>query len=257
MNIKHTLINLTEFNLNKNYVHFKNDAIGKWIVELGSWEPHITELMVTYIKNGDNCLDIGSNFGYHSITMSMLVGESGKTFSFEPMKAFYHLILANSHLNNLDNLFVFNKAVGKENTSVYIQEPNVDTSYIINHGDTSITTIQTGRKVEMVTIDTLDLPKIKFIKLDVQGHELMVLQGAKNKILHDKPFMIIEMEPHQVSKFGYTIEELITFIIIELKYDVYQMVTAYPFDFLCVPKNNKIDTTFETFKLIQIFLTKS
>jgi hypothetical protein len=147
---------------------------------------------------------------------------------------------------------VFNNAVGDSEQEVFISEPNTNPGESINHGDTSISKNNVGQQVKMVVVDALELPKINFIKLDVQGCELPVLKGAKNKILKDKPVMIVEIEDFQLAKFGYTPDELVSFIKEDLQYDMYQMMTKYPADFLCVPKDAKINTNFKTFKLNQI-----
>jgi FkbM family methyltransferase len=247
-----TTLSLTEFGINKNYAFLSNDAIGNTIKKEGCWEEHITELLVGYIKPTFNCLDIGANFGYHTITMGILTKGCGKVFSFEPMRLFYHQVNANAHLNELLNVQVFNNAVGDTEEYVFIPEPNIFSNKYVNHGDTSITKNDKGQQVKMVIIDSVKLPTINFIKLDVQGCELPVLKGAKNKILKDKPVMIVEIEDFQLAKFGYTPQQLISFIKDDLGYDMYQMVTKYPADFLCVPQNSKINTQFKTFNLKQI-----
>ena len=247
--MKYKTKSLTEYNINKHYIFLKNDAIGDHINRNNCWETHLTELLHGYLKEGYNCLDIGANFGYHSITMGELVGKTGNVFCFEPMLDFCNLISANSYLNNLNNIKVYNKAVGKNKDVVYVPQPNFETDYPVNHGDTSITKTKIGKDVEMVKIDDLNLPKINFIKIDVQGCELDVLMGLKNKITNDKPLLIVEIEDSQVSKFNNTANDIIKYLQNELQYDLYQMMTDWPSDFLCVPKNSKINTQFKTFYL--------
>jgi FkbM family methyltransferase len=247
-----TTASITKFGLNKNYVFLTNDAIGNTIKREGCWEEHITEILVEYIKPTHNCLDIGANFGYHTIAMGLLTKENGKVFSFEPMKLFYHQVNANAHLNGLTNVCVFNNAVGDVEENVYIPEPSTTLDDVINHGDNSITNNISEQLVKMITIDSLKLPDINFIKMDVQGCELRVLKGAKQKILKDKPTLIVEIEEFQLAKFGYTSQHLISFIKEELGYDMYQIMTKYPADFLCVPKGFIFNTKFKTFALNQI-----
>jgi FkbM family methyltransferase len=250
---KYNTISLIEFNATKHYIFYRNDAIGEHINRNKCWEPHLTELLHGYLKEGYNCLDVGANFGYHSITMAILNGKTGKVFCFEPMMEFCNLISSNSYLNNLDNIKVYNNAVGKTKDVVYVPQPNFQTDYPINHGDTSISKMKIGNNVDMIKIDDLDLPKINFIKIDVQGCELDVLMGSKNKIIEDKPLLIVEIEDSQVSKFNNTANDIIEYIQKELEYDLYQMMTDWPSDFLCVPKNSKINTEFKTFYLKPIF----
>lgn len=252
MNNIFTTVSIDEFNINKHYVFLSNDAIGNDVKNNGFWEKHITELLVGFLKPDYNCLDIGANFGYHTVTMGLLNKDSGKVFAFEPMKLFYNQINANINLNCLDNIFVYQNAVGNSEGDVFIKEPSISNNQIINHGDTSISKLNTGQKVKMITIDSLNLPKINLIKLDVQGCELFALQGAKNKILNDKPIMVVEIEDFQLAKFGCTPSQLINFIKTDLGYDMYQMMTNYPVDFLCVPSNIKVNLQFKNFFLRKI-----
>lgn len=255
----YTSVSLTEFNVDKNYIFLTNDAIGNTIIRDGSWEKHITELLTGYLKPDHNCLDIGANFGYHTVTMGLLTKEKGKVFAFEPMQLFFNQIKANLYLNGLTNVKIFKNAVGNKEENIFISEPNINPNHpIINHGITSITKHGTiGNKqdiVKMLTIDTisLELPKINFIKLDVQGCELLTLQGAKNKILKDNPLLVVEIEHPMLAQFGHTPEDLISFIKDELNYNIYQMVTSYPVDHLCVPKHLVPNLNFKTFYLKQI-----
>ena len=101
-----------------------------------------------------------------------------------------------------------------------------------------------------------DIKTIDILKIDVQGCELDVLIGSKNKITEDKPLIIVEIEDSQVSKFNNTANDIIEYLQNELHYDLYQMMTDWPSDFLCVPKNSKINTQFETFYLKPILTEK-
>lgn len=247
----YTNTTVQEFGIEKQYLFFINDAIGQTIHREGHWESHLTELLTGLLKNGDNCLDIGANFGYHTITMAKLVGESGKVFAFEPMRLFHQQVGANACLNDLSNITVLNNAVGDSEESVFIPEPNLSSS-TVNHGDTSIDNRSNGQQVKLIAIDSLELPKIKFLKLDVQGCELRALKGAKQLILRDKPCFIVEIESWQLKKFNCSPEDLIQFIKTELNYDIYQMMTKYPADFLCVPKDSKVNLNFKTFELKKV-----
>lgn len=251
--MKYKTVDITEFNLNKKYLFLDNDAIGNDIIRDGYWEKHITEVLTGLLSAGDNCLDIGANFGYHTITMANIVSDTGKVFAFEPMRLFFQQINANACINNLFNVTTYNCAVGETTDVCYIPEPNLMDN-LVNHGDTSISKTSKIHQTEtnVIYIDLLKLPKIKFIKLDVQGCELQVLKGAKNTIKKDKPALIVEIEPWQLAKFEVTPKQLIDYIKDELMYDIYQMVTKHPYDYLCVPKNSKINLNFNSFNLLHL-----
>jgi FkbM family methyltransferase len=51
-----------------------------------------------------------------------------------------------------------------------------------------------SRAVPMLTLDSLDLDHVRFIKIDVEGHEVPVLKGAQRTIEHDRPQLLVEAE---------------------------------------------------------------
>ncbi|MCX7631587.1 MAG: FkbM family methyltransferase, partial [Geminicoccaceae bacterium] len=53
---------------------------------------------------------------------------------------------------------------------------------------------QTVRTVEVATLDGLDLPPLGFVKIDVEGHELAVLEGGLDRLRRDRPRLLIEIE---------------------------------------------------------------
>lgn len=230
----YTSVKIQEFGLEKTYTFLKNDAIGNDVINKGTWEPHITEFLVKTLKSVDNCLDIGANFGYHTINMSMLAYK-GQTFAFEPMRLFSQQIAANSCLNQLTNITIFNNAVGNESKHVTVSEPDLKGD-LVNHGDMSIKEINdTNISVKTIKIDDINLPKVDFMKIDVQGYELQVLKGATTTILKHKPVIIVEVEPHQLAKFDCDPTTLISFLKNQFNYNIYQMFNKYPCDFVCSP----------------------
>jgi hypothetical protein len=68
----------------KMYVTTKDLGIAPHLVMDGYWESWLSQLFAQIIEPGYNCLDIGANFGYFSILMSELCGDTGKTVSIEP-----------------------------------------------------------------------------------------------------------------------------------------------------------------------------
>jgi FkbM family methyltransferase len=242
-------INVNEQNLDKKYTFLFNDAIGQTIERDGYWENHITEVLSKNLKEGENCLDLGANFGYHTITMAKLVCSQGKVFSFEPMRLFHQMLCANVCLNELTNVYTFQSAVGKDKGTSHIPEPDlVNTG--VNHGANSLS--HQGQIVNVMPIDLYEFPKIKFIKLDVQGCELDTLKGAEKILKRDQPLFVVEIENDYLYKFNTNSLDLLNFIKNELNYHVYQLVNNYPVDHLCVPKDYKIDLEYNscTLKLL-------
>jgi FkbM family methyltransferase len=159
--------------------------------------PQFYELEVLeYIKSrfsGGTAFDIGANIGNHSIYFSKFIFD--KTFAFEPNPKNMSLLVENKKINNItdDKLLIYHTALsdGHYKYKNEENEKNMGGNKIIE-GEGDLTT---------TTIDDYEFPKIDFIKIDVEGHELKVLKGAINLIKRDFPEIIIECYPNSDSDF--------------------------------------------------------
>lgn len=211
-----------------------NDWSGLSIHNSKSWEPHIVDFLKRNLKPDSVFVDIGSNYGWHSIKCSPLC----KTvYSFEPQK-YIHDIQKNSiDQNNITNIILFNCGIGDKNENKEMSPIDYN-SPSVHMGDLSLGV--GGEKIEVKTIDSLDIPKVDFIKIDVQGYEKFVLSGAQQTIHSHKPTLIIEMEDHQLRRFNYGVVELFE-ILRNFGYYIYFLDYFYPSDHVCVHKDNLSD----------------
>jgi len=223
-----------------NIEYFQNDDMANSCIGRGiEWEPHILRFVEKYkeLSNLENIIDVGANFGYHSLHFSKLIKESGKIFAFEPQLQNFELLKKNVEMNNITNVVLFNNACSDVLEEVNM--PYVDTSNPVNMGDFTPNVINTKQssKVKTIILDNLKLPKIDLIKIDVQGYEIKVLKGLKELINKDKPILIIELEDCSMNKVNSSCKELIKSIR-ELGYYIFLLDYEYPSDHLCVHNNN-------------------
>ena len=94
--------------------------------------------------------------------------------------------------------------------------------------------------IEAIPLDNFDFPKIDLIKIDVQGWELKVLNGAKKLINKYKPVLIVEFETHQLQKINNSCNDLAN-LIREMGYYIYYLEYSYPSDHICIPNENLSD----------------
>ena len=184
---------------------FPNDWVGVSINKSKSWEPHITTLLNRNFNSDSVFVDAGSNYGWHSIKSSLFCK---MVYSFEPQKYIHDLQKLSITENNISNIKLFNCGLGDVNEYKEMSPIKYD-SASINMGDLSVGS--GGEKIEIKTIDSLEISKVDFIKIDVQGYEKHVLIGSKNTIKNSKPIIIIEMENHQLKRFGYDATENFNF----------------------------------------------
>ncbi|WP_020532931.1 FkbM family methyltransferase [Flexithrix dorotheae] len=166
-------------------------------------EHYQVKFLSKMIKDGDYCIDIGANLGYFSIPISQLIGKSGKLFSIEPVELFREVLLRNVAYFSGDNVEVMPYALGEEDEKeIMLGTPNVDG--VIRHGRTEVlenteenTDLAYQHKAVMMKPETLfsDLPRLNFIKCDVEGYELHIIPHFLSLIEKFRPILEIEIDP--------------------------------------------------------------
>jgi FkbM family methyltransferase len=185
----------------------------------------------------ENILDIGANFGYHSLFFSKEV--KGKVFAFEPQIQNFQLLQNNIKLNSIENIIPFNVACGETHDTVKIDLITKKES--INMGDFTPNELRNVYHsiTQSIPVDFFHFTDIDLIKIDVQGWEKKVLLGCKNLLQRCKPILIIEFEHFQLQKTNTTCLELFEFIK-DNGYHVFYLEYIYPSDHICV-HNDKLD----------------
>ena len=171
------------YNINDRFISRSLDLYGEWA------EPELA-FIAQFLKPGDVVLDVGAHIGSHAVFFAQKVGPEGRVFAFEPQRLNYYLLCGNAALNRLLNLKCLNLAVGgrQETTEV----PIVDPTREFNFGSVPMDSGIPGEPVNMVTIDSLNLAACNFIKVDVEGLESDVIDGARKTIAAFQPILFLE-----------------------------------------------------------------
>ncbi len=181
------------------------------------WEKDLfEEYFKPNIKENTTILDCGAYIGSHTILMKKL-NRNNDIFVFEMMPEHYKIIQDNIKLNNFDNIFTFNFALGDKIDRIKL--PNIDynkeeTNYggigveydLNNVHENNIIKNNMYLKIDvpMINLDFI-MPFIKkpvsFMKVDVEGNEIKLLVGAKELITKYKPIIEIEIWKNKYEQF--------------------------------------------------------
>jgi FkbM family methyltransferase len=165
----------------------------------GSHEPLATNLVKKEIKKGDIVLDIGANIGYYTLIFARLVGEGGKVYAFEPDPVNFSLLKKNIEVNGYQNVVLVQKAVSNKTgkTRLYLSEYTADHRIYDSHDG------RRSMEIESTTLDDFfSMPvNIGFIKMDVQGSELLIFQGM-SRLLNTGVKILAEFSPKSLKKAG-------------------------------------------------------
>lgn len=165
------------------------------------------------VKKGDCVIDVGANIGYWTTVLSFQVGRTGKVLAFEPNPNTFDFLTRNITSNGCDNVVAYNVGIADTNKpgNLYVDE--------LHSGDDRVYYSCAGKDdrarkvlaIELRTLDSymqaMDLEKLSFIKIDVQGFETMVLKGLFNILTTSNPILLIEFSPSTYAEAGSSIEE--------------------------------------------------
>ena len=167
------------------------------------YEIYNTFIVESYATEKDIFLDIGANIGSMTIPISTFVKE---VVSFEPFVKTFDVLSYNKKQNTRNNIILYNNAIGHTNRITRLSNSVVDinpeekykksiksiqnTKVKFNYG--AIQLGLDGQYVQMITIDSLQLKKVDFIKVDTEGAENLVFYGAQKTITKHKPIIIFE-----------------------------------------------------------------
>lgn len=140
---------------------------------------------LAHVKQFGVALDIGANVGLWSRS---LCEQFHTVIAFEPVDMFRDCLIRNV---SSKNFVIKDFALGNENTTatMIITEGNTGHTHI------DPTTIGTGN-IEVRRLDDLDLDSVDYIKMDCEGFEFRVLQGAEQTIRRCRPVIVVEQKPH-------------------------------------------------------------
>ena len=139
---------------------------------------------LNHVKQHRIALDIGANVGLWSRD---LVRHFDQVIAFEPVAMFRECLQRNV---TAPNITVQSVALGDQDGQV---------SMIITEGNTGHTHVDPssrGGDTTIVRLDSMELSNVDYIKIDCEGYEYRILQGAEQTIQRCRPVIVIEQKPH-------------------------------------------------------------
>jgi FkbM family methyltransferase len=156
-----------------------------------------------------NVIDVGANIGFYTLFFASIV-KNGNIFAFEPIESFYKRLTEVININNIQNVICEKLIVSDSCSEIDIFLG--DCSARIHPEDNIRWDFSKKEKVKSTTldnyIDSKNIDKIDFIKIDVDGHEIEVLNGAKNSLNKFSPIMMVEFSKEAQHYSGHSLEEL-------------------------------------------------
>ena len=196
----------------------------RWIVGscshgcwLGSYEYITQRAFAAELRRGYAVYDLGANVGFYSLLASVLVGEVGQVFSFEPVERNLHYLRRHMELNKATNCSIWNVAIGRSDGT-----GQFDMGIDYASGHLTAAKHSGTFDVRIVSLDSLvasgQLPPPNLIKCDIEGAEYDALVGAAGIIIKHRPVIFLATHGPYAHEQCCTMLSDLNYVIAPLEY---------------------------------------
>ena len=193
-------------------------------LNFGEYENKEINMVLSLAQNCKNIYDVGANCGWFSLELAARF-PNATIHAFEPVQDLFHDLKQNLDLNKFENIKTFQFGFSNQNTKAQIYYDPMNSAHtslastIDSHCDEKLTDIDLKTLDSFATAET----KPDFIKIDVEGAELLVLQGAHSLIHKHQPIFFLEMVRKWTKHFNYHPNDLIHYLN-EYDYSCYKIL---------------------------------
>ncbi len=174
----------------------------------GVYEPMSTKVFKSLIKEKMMVVDVGANVGYFTLLAASLVGKEGRVLAIEPEPRNYNELVDNIKANDIKNVRMFHKAMSDRCgfAPMYLSA--------VEWGEHSLLPSHTKKKSDVVVSlacldDIVRDMNVDLLKIDTEGNEFAVLQGASKLIQrNDNLIVVVEFWPAGLRVAGHNPQEI-------------------------------------------------
>lgn len=250
-------------------MRYTNDMyIGDSVGLYGEYAHGEMELYKQLLNPGDTVIEVGANIGSLTIPIAQHIGNNGRVYAFEPQRITFQVLCGNVVLNNLCNVWTYNQGVGREHKKVKIYGGLFEG----NNGAFQISKSPGDYEIAIVTLDEYNFERCDLLKVDAEGMDSEIIQGAENLIKRCQPYVVMEANYTRAGKeiikklqtLGYKVYEADAplysadndFQVKEniflqkegtmkytdgKEYDGTQLLNLISYNWLCVPNSRKVE----------------
>jgi FkbM family methyltransferase len=183
----------------------------------GCFDPNEFAFLDRYLQPGMTLIDAGANEGVYTIFAARKVGAEGTVWAFEPSRRERDRLQRNLELNRLAAK-VFPQALAEKTSQAELSVAGYEHEGQNTLGGFSFDTTELARKevVEAATLDEVvaseNPPRINVMKIDIEGAELRMLQGAYETLRHYRPILMFEVMDEALQRQGSSREALLDYL---------------------------------------------
>ncbi|MCE7993070.1 MAG: FkbM family methyltransferase [Roseivirga sp.] len=171
--------------------------------------------IVRSIKEGDLALDVGAHKGGYLHWIRKAAGTTGKVVAFEPQPSLYEYLNNMISTYRLNNITLHHAGLSSKEGELRLFVPKAEG---LTSPGATFEHRQDTSKGHSISVPVLQLDKtlkdrkgpVRFIKMDVEGHELEVFKGGENILKQDRPRLIFECENRHLNNL--TVEDVFAYL---------------------------------------------
>jgi FkbM family methyltransferase len=180
-------------------------SIGRGVFATGAFDEAVYRAAAAPLSKGDVVIDVGANIGYYALRFARAVGPDGRVHAFEVDERALRCLRRTLRHNAVAQLHLHELAVASSPGVLYLSETR-------ESGHTRAYAQGPGRAVPCVCLDdhlaACNVDRVDLIKIDVEGAELQVLQGAQVTLRNMRPRLVVEVVGDALAMFGDSPHEL-------------------------------------------------
>lgn len=162
---------------------------------LGEYEKTELDFIMKNIPPDALVIDVGANIGWYALNLSKFL-TNGQVMAFEPFSKNHLALVSNIEANQFKNIKVFQIGLGNKNEKLQIRYNSADDN--LGMASINLATYDYSEDIEVKRLDDftsqMDLTKLKFIKMDIEGFEFEALLGMTEILEKHKPLLLIEQD---------------------------------------------------------------
>jgi FkbM family methyltransferase len=185
-------------------------SLGWHVILFGSYEPQLREVIRKVLRPDAVAIDVGANVGWHTLLMARLVGEGGRVMAVEANPSVRGRLQENLRINGFVHVEVVPCALAETERTLMFHAPAADdpdagNGHVVADEGTPRKDVVSvpARSLDRVVADAA-LARVDLIKIDVEGYEWPVLQGAEQTVARFRPHIVFEFDVAYASRGGAT-----------------------------------------------------
>jgi FkbM family methyltransferase len=189
-----------------------------WFGVKDRWDTYHLQRLV---QPGSTLFDVGANIGYYAVTLAMALRKQCRVHAFEPFAASFDRLQTNIALNGLA------ETIHPHQLALSDREQNVSMTVRVEHNSGSARLDASGNGTRTTTLDAFSrehhIERLDLLKIDTEGHEEYVLNGALETLRRHRPIVFLELDPPLLSEAGSSSERVLGL----LREQEYSLFTAH------------------------------